>query len=355
VVNATGKRMIRVVVADDSALMRLKIKDILESDPGIEVVSTADDGYAALRAVHNTRPDVVTLDIQMPLLDGLSTLGYIMSEIPTPCVMISAFTREYAVETIRALEYGAVDVVAKPGGVVSPNIADIGAEIIEKVKLAAGVSVEKLGFLWAEKARAKVPEPKIVSSGFPVIAMAASTGGTRALAVILPGLRSDLGAAVLVVQHMPKGFTRTLAERLDWQSGIKVAEAEDGMPVRPGHVIIARGGMHMKVDGTPGCARVTLNEEPARLGVRPNADIMMCSAAAVLGDRSVAVVLTGMGSDGTEGARAIRAAGGKVLAEAGSTAVINGMPGSVIKSGLADLVVPLGRMAEEIERLAQTA
>lgn len=344
-------KKIRVVIADDSALMRKKISEILNSDPDIEVVAAAHDGKEALEAVHTLKPDAVTLDVEMPVLNGLDALGYIMSEIPTPCVMISAFTREGTAETIRALEFGAIDFIAKPGGAISADIDKIAKEIIEKVKLAAGISVEKLRLFWAEKAveREKVlKKPRELSK---VFAVASSTGGTQALATIIPELRGDLPAAVLVVQHMPPGFTKSLSERLGWQSKISVVEAEDNMPVKPAQVIIAKGGFHMEVAGEPRSAHVILTEKPPQLGLRPCADMMMKSAADTFKERVVGVVLTGMGSDGTIGSQAIKSKGGIILAEDKSSCVVYGMPKSVAEAGLVDRVVSLREMAGEMEKL----
>lgn len=342
---------IRVVVADDSALMRKKISEILQSDPDIEVVAVVRDGREAVEAVHSLKPDVVTLDIEMPVLDGFHALGYIMSEIPTPCIIISAFVQPDAQETIRALEFGAVDFVLKPSGVISTDIGKLAEEIIAKVKLASKVEVSKLKVIWAEKAQepAKLlKKPVGISKAF---AIASSTGGTQALATILPSLRGDFPGTVLVVQHMPAGFTQGLAERLNWQSKIRVVEAQDMMPIKPAQVIIAKGGLHMEVAGTIDKPYITLNDKPVKLGVKPNANIMMESMAKVFQDKSVGVVLTGMGSDGTEGARAIKAVGGYVIAEDQSSCVIYGMPKVVKEAGLVDRIAPLHLVAQEMEKL----
>lgn len=344
-------KKIRVVIADDSALMRKKISEILNSDPDIEVVAAAHDGKEAVEAVHMLKPNVVTLDVQMPVLNGLDALGYIMSEIPTPCVMISAFTKEGSVETIKALEFGAIDFIAKPSGVISSDIDKIAREIIEKVKLAAGIPVEKLRLFWAEKAveREKVlKKPQAITK---VFAIASSTGGTQALAAIIPQLRGDLPAAVLVVQHMPAGFTKSLAERLGWQAKIRVIEAEERMLIRPAQVIIAKGGLHMEVAGNANSAYVTLTEKPQQLGLRPCADIMMKTAADTFKEKVIGVVLTGMGSDGTIGSQAIKSKGGIIIAEDKSSCVVYGMPKSVADAGLVDRVVPLLEIAGEMEKL----
>lgn len=344
-------KKIRVVIADDSALMRKKISEILSSDPDIEVVASAHDGKQALEAVHALKPDVVTLDVEMPVLNGLDALGYIMSEIPTPCVMISAFTKQGTSETIKALEFGAVDFITKPSGVISPDIGVIAREIIEKVKIAAGISVERLRLIWAEKAveREKIlRKPAVISK---VFAIASSTGGTQALATIIPELKGDLPAAVLVVQHMPPGFTKSLSERLNWQSKISVVEAEDKMPIKPAQVIIAKGGLHMEVVGDIRSAYITLTERPVQMGLRPCADFMMKTAADTFKEKVVGVVLTGMGSDGTIGSQAIKSKGGIIIAEDKSSCVVYGMPKSVADAGLVDKILPLHKIAEEMEKL----
>lgn len=342
---------IRVLIADDSALMRKRLGEILNSDPEIEVVAAVRNGEEAIEAAHSLKPDVITLDVEMPILNGLEALGYIMSENPIPCVMISAFTAAGTNETIKALEFGAIDFVTKPSGPISPDIAKMSNEIIEKVKIAARVSVSRLKLIWAEKAKEGAKVLKRPQSIASVFAVASSTGGTQALATILPELRGDFPAAVLVVQHMPEGFTKSLAERLNWQSKISVVEAEHEMPIKPAQVIIARGGMHMEVSGKPARPFITLNNNPPRHGVRPCADMMMASAANVFKEKTVGVVLTGMGSDGTLGAQAIKSAGGKVMAEDKFSCVVYGMPKSVIEGGLADKVAPLDSIAEEMEKM----
>lgn len=347
-------KKIRVVVADDSALMRQKISEILNGDPDFEVVATARNGQEAISAVHSFAPDVVTLDVEMPVMNGLDALGYIMSEIPTPCVMISAFTKEGAKETIKALEFGAVDFVSKPSGVISPDIDKVSAEIINKVKQASKVPVSKLKFIWAQKPKEEEEAVLKKPSEFvKIFAIASSTGGTQALATILPALRGDLPASVLVVQHMPEGFTKSLSERLNMQSKIRIVEAEDGMPVIPAQVIIARGGKHMEVIGNESSPHIKLSEAPPKLGVRPCADLMMSSVAKIFREKTVGIVLTGMGSDGTNGAHDIKANGGIVIAEAESSCVIYGMPKSVVDYGYADKIIQLNDISAEMEKLVK--
>ncbi|MBI5417726.1 chemotaxis response regulator protein-glutamate methylesterase [Candidatus Poribacteria bacterium] len=345
-------KKIRVIVADDSALMRKKISDILNNDPDIEVVAVVRNGKEVIEAIYSLNPDVITLDIEMPIINGLEALGYIMSEKPTPCVMISAFTKEGTNETIQSLEFGAVDFVTKSSGVISSDIDKQSKEIIEKVKLASKVPVQKLKLIWATKAKEEesivTKKPHEMSK---LITIASSTGGTQALASILPSLKENIAAGILVVQHMPEGFTRSLAQRLNWQSKISVVEAEDNMPIKPAQVIIARGGYHMEVEVINDIPCVVLNKKNTSHGLRPCADFLMESASKIFKDRTIGVVLTGMGSDGTLGAKVIKAQGGIVLAEDEKSCVVYGMPRAVKEAGFVDKVVHLSDMANEIEKL----
>jgi two-component system, chemotaxis family, protein-glutamate methylesterase/glutaminase len=346
------KDKIRVVVADDSALMRKKISEILSSDPLIDVVATARNGKEAFDLVLIHKPNVVTLDVEMPILNGLETLGYIMSECPTPCVVISAFTAEGAEERVKALEFGAVDVIAKPGEkTIAPNIQTIGSEIIEKVKAAADIEKHKLKLIWAQKPVSQKPILKKPEQLKRVFAIASSTGGTQALATILPKLAGDLEAAILVAQHMPAGFTKSLAERLNWQSHMQVVEAENNMRIKPGRVIIAQGGAHLHVMGSSDDAYVIIKNDEKEKGIKPSADVLLSSVARVYKNKTVGIVLTGMGRDGTQGSKAIKDVGGMVLAEHEASCVVYGMPRAVVEAGFVDNVVALGNMAYEIQRI----
>lgn len=348
---------IRVLVVDDSALMRLSISDILNSDKGIEVVATARDGEEGIKKITELKPDVVTLDIEMPRLDGLNALGYIMSEIPTPVVMVSAYTQRGAEATLRALEYGAVDFVPKPSGTISRNIETIGNELIAKVKVAAAVDLDNLEFIRPKKTSENYikPKPKKNVPGVKVIAIGASTGGPRALGEILPQLDSDIPAGLLIVQHMPTGFTKSFAARLDKESKVGVKEAEVGDRIEQGMVLIAPGDYHMTVrrettgNGTTGV--VSLNQDPPVFGLRPTVDVMMLSVAEVYDDKTVGVILTGMGSDGAKGMKAIKENKGKTIAQGKDTCVVYGMPKAAIEKGIVDKVVPLNKIAEQIMKM----
>lgn len=333
---------IRVLVVDDSALMRKKVSDMINSDKDCEVIATARNGEEAIKGVLIFKPDVVTLDVQMPMMDGLTCLGYIMSERPTPAIMLSAFTNYGGEVTIKALEYGAVDFVHKPSGVISLDIAKVRDELLSKIKIAVKVDLTKLRFILGKKAPS-VPKKKPGGLN-KVVAIAGSTGGPRALAEILPKLPCDIPAGILVVQHMPAEFTKSMAERLDWESMIEVVEAVDNEPITAGKAIIAPGGFHMTVENDV----VKIIPGPKEHYVCPSADVTMRSVASVYGRNVVGVVLTGMGSDGAEGLRAIKEHGGYTMAEDKSSCIVYGMPKAAVDARVVDKVVPLGDMAGEI-------
>jgi len=352
-------KKIRALVVDDSALMRLMISDILNSDKGIEVVATARDGEDGIKKITKLKPDVVTLDIEMPRLDGLHALGYIMSEIPTPVVMVSAYTQKEADATLRALEYGAVDFVSKPSGPISGDINTVGDELITKVKTAAAVDLDNLEFIWPKKVSENYIKPRSQKDvpGVKVVAIGASTGGPRTLGQILPQLDPDIAAGLLIVQHMPKGFTETFASRLDSESKIDIKEAKAGDEIEPGKALIAPGDYHMTVRrkgiGKDTTGVISLNQDPPVYGLRPTVDVMMLSVAEVYGDKTVAVILTGMGSDGVKGMKAIKENKGKTIAQNKDTCVVYGMPKAAVEEGVVDKVVPLDKMAEEIMKMVK--
>jgi two-component system chemotaxis response regulator CheB len=337
--------------------MRLMISDILNSDKGIEVVATARDGEDGIKKVTELKPDVVTLDVEMPRLDGLHALGYIMSEIPTPVVMISAFTKKGAEVTFRAMEYGAVDFVSKPSGPISRGIRAIGDELLAKIKVAARVDLDKLNFIRPKKISEKYlrVKPKKIVPEATVIAIGASTGGPRALGEILPQLDPDIPAGLLIVQHMARGFTETFAARLDRESRIEVKEAEANDRIEQGKALIAPGDYHMTVrretTGKETAGIISLNQEPPVYGLRPTVDAMMLSAAEVYDDKTLGVILTGMGSDGAKGMKAIKENKGKTIAQDKGTCVVYGMPKAAVEEGAVDKVVPLDKIAEEIMKM----
>ncbi|MCX7680732.1 MAG: chemotaxis response regulator protein-glutamate methylesterase [Anaerolineae bacterium] len=334
------KTPVRVLVVDDSAFMRLAISKRLETDPEIVVVGTARDGLDALRQIKALKPDVVTLDVEMPGMDGLSALRRVMAECPTRVIMLSALTSEGAQATITALMRGAVDFVAKPSSAV--HIHSVIAELSHKIKLAAAAPATLPPVAPPAERATTVPKaaPTPYLAGDPLIIIGASTGGPAALHRVLSGLPNDLPAAILIVQHMPAGFTGALARRLDEQVALTVREARAGDALARGLALVAPGDFHLVLDRE----RITLERWPRQNGVRPSVDITMESAARQYGKAVIGVVLTGMGTDGTAGARIIKQYGGRIIAQDQTTCVVYGMPRSVIEAGLADMVIPLSEI-----------
>ena len=336
----TSASRIRVLVVDDSAFVRRAVERMLAAAGDIQVVGTAADGEEGLRKARELRPDVVTLDIKMPRLGGLETLEQQMAEQPVPVLLMSTLTQEGAEVTLRGLELGAMDFVDK-SSVQPMSMLSLADELIAKIRAIGGARV---------RARPQPPRPRPEAGAVQaeLVVIAASTGGPTALQQVLSGLPAGFPAAVVVVQHIPRGFTKSLAERLDARSAIPVREARDGDAVLPGSVLIAPAGIHARLVRRAGSVLVTLDEEPRDALHRPSADVLMASVAEAYGERAVGVVLTGMGSDGTEGLRAIRAAGGRTLAESEETCVIYGMPKAAFEAGVVDRAVPLERVAGEI-------
>lgn len=341
------KRRIRVLVVDDSAFVRQALTRMLGSDEGIEVVGQAVDGKDGLEKALAMRPDVVTLDIQMPRMGGLEALEHLMADAPVPVLLLSSQTREGADVTIRGLELGALDFVDKSRVQGNMNLLNLAEELKAKIRAIAGVHVARRPRV-SEAVQRAVPPSATRLSRADVVVIATSTGGPPALQAIIPRLPEDLASAVLVVQHMPVGFTRSLAERLDARSGLRVREGEEGDAVEPGLVLIAPAGQHMRVKRRGATVRVLLDEEPRSALHRPSADVLMASVAKTYGSRSLGVVLTGMGADGVEGLKAIHAAGGLTLAESEETCIIYGMPKAAVEAGVVDQSVPLTGMAEAI-------
>ncbi len=346
---------VRVLVVDDSAYMRFTISKHLGETPGLAVAGVARDGREALELLPRLQPDVITLDVEMPRLDGLSTLRQIMATDPRPVVMLSSLTTEGARETVQALTWGAVDFVAKPAA--KANMSVVMDEVVAKVRAAAQARVRAITAPPAAPAppapkgdRASPKTTRRLSGRDKVVVIGASTGGPRALGTVVSALPATLSAAVVIVQHMPVGFTRSLAERLDQLAALRVKEAEPGDTPETGQVLLAPGGFHMTLDAHD---RVSLNQNPTVHGVRPAIDVTMASVAQRYRGAVVGVVLTGMGRDGTNGALLIRGAGGRVIAEDESSCVVWGMPRSVVEAAAADVVVPLPDVAGAIERLVR--
>lgn len=340
---------IKVLVVDDSAFMRKTISGMLNSDPMIHVVGEAVDGRDAIEKIRALAPDIVTLDIEMPRMNGLDALRIIMKEMPLPVIVVSSLTENGARETIKALEYGAVDYIPKSlsGNIV--NIVNIKNDLIEKIKLFGHKKIKIKGGV--EIGRSLPLPVRSLSSGnskINVIVIGASTGGPKALQEVLPRLPKDLPCGVLVVQHMLPLFTASFAERMNELSQIEVREAKDGDQIKPGLVLVAPGGYHLRVKKWPGDeGYVKLSKEPFMLHM-PSVDIAMESAAQAYSEHALGVIMTGMGQDGKEGMKAIRDAKGRTIAQDEETCVIFGMPRAAIESGCIDKVVPLGKMVEEI-------
>lgn len=348
---------IRVFVVDDSSTMRRIITDVLSADPELEVVGTAANGRIALEKLPELKPDVMTLDIEMPEMGGLQTVPHVKKAYSQlPIIMFSSLTEQGASHTLQALALGASDYVTKPTAQgASGNIkAIISDELIGKIKALARVG--KRGALAAvPKSEATVatvqvsPIPRSLCVA-QIVAIGVSTGGPNALPEVLSRLPKDFGAPIVVVQHMPPTFTKMFADRLNSSSELAVCEAQDGQALQSGSVYVAPGGFHMALtrEGPNGVVRVSLNQMPPENSCRPAADVLFRSVAELYGEQALAVVLTGMGQDGLRGCQAIAAAGGAVLAQDQATSVVWGMPGAVVNAGLARAVLPIERVAAGI-------
>ncbi|MFA5099795.1 MAG: chemotaxis response regulator protein-glutamate methylesterase [Candidatus Omnitrophota bacterium] len=341
-------RKIRVLVVDDSFLMRKIISDIINSDPDLEVIGKAKDGQEAIEKAMDLDPDVITLDLNLPVVDGIDVLSKVMKHHPTRVIMFSAYTRSGASATMRALELGAVDFIAKPSGEISLGIEKLQEEIITKIKLAAEVNIDKyLAGVAVSAPPAALPSRSVIKK---VVVIGASTGGPKAIMEIMQGLGENLPACFLIVQHMPKGFTMSFAERISWQSGMRAKEAEEGDILAEGKIYVAPAGYHMTLDRRPDGVRIRLNQDPQVNFVRPSIDVTMFSAAEVFGKDCIGVILTGMGKDGAEGARKIKEAGGTVIIQDEKSSVVWGMPRAVSKEGVVDEVLPITEIPQAIAR-----
>ncbi len=349
---------IRVLVVDDSAFMRHAVGRLITESGDMTVVGTASNGEEGLRAAAELHPDVITLDVEMPVLDGPGMLRRLMTSNPTRVVMLSSLTTEGAAVTLDALDAGAIDFVAKPGGSLSIDVGRVAGDLVAKVRAAASMSE---GAFLGHRSRvakraalrpAAAPPPAAArpsrigaTAARRLVVIASSTGGPSALNAVVPLLPDGLAAGVLIVQHMPPGFTASLADRLRASGKIPVHEAAPNDLVVDGEGLLAPGDFHM-ISSASG--RIQLSTLPPVNGVRPAADVTLQAVAPVWRERMLCVVLTGMGADGREGARQVKAHGGTVFAQDRESSAVWGMPGSVVEAGLADRVVPLDRMAEAI-------
>jgi len=354
-------RKIKVLVVDDSAFMRKMIKQLVESDPEIEVVGSARDGAEGVEMALTLNPDVITMDIEMPRMNGLEATEAILDKRPTPIIMVSSITKEGAKATLDALDRGAVDYISKNLVSSALDMIKVQDELIEKVKAAAasGRRVVRMrpaaapapAFAHATAPSAPAPAaPKgFITQKVAFISIGASTGGPRAIQEVLAKLSSDISTPILVSVHMPKAFTGAFAERLDGLCPFTVREIENGERIRDGYVYISPGGTQTRVRRR-GLADYCfeLSDDPAGALYKPCVDIAMTSVADVYHGRSLGVILTGMGHDGCEGMRSIKTRGGKTMAQSEDTCTVYGMPKAVIDAGLADKIVPLGYVASEI-------
>jgi len=343
--------MLRVLVVDDSAYMRKSLREMLGRAPDIDVVGAARDGLDALELAERLQPDVVTCDLVMPELGGLDFVRQQMARRPLPIVLISVIDGQ-AAEVLAALETGAVDFVRKPTGRATERVLDMAAELVAKVRAAGGAPRERLR-LPPVASDAGVTASCPVSTRLGVVVIGISTGGPQALRQVLPLLPADCPVPIAVVLHMPVGYTELYAHKLDEVCAIKVLEARAGMVLEPGTVWIAPAGRHLALRrDADGHVRADITSDPRDTPHRPSVDVLFQSAARLFGARTLGIVMTGMGSDGREGAAWIKARGGTVLTESEATCVVYGMPRSVMESGLSDASVPLERMALAImERL----
>ena len=333
---------VRVLVVDDSALMRKLIPKILERDPSIEVVGTAMDGAFALKKIEELNPDVVTLDLEMPRMDGMETLRLIMRRAPLPVILFSTHSKEGAYATLKALALGAVDFVAKPTDAAAGKLEAIADQLIAKIKVAKRAAGRKLPAAHLSEeppAPRKGSRPQIAPNR--VIAIGISTGGPNALQYVLSQIPADFPSAILVVQHMPEGFTEMFAKRLDECCALDVQEARSGDLLVAGRVLITPGNRHMMVRRMPRGDMVVLSDGPPVNGHRPSADVLFHSVAQEFGLTAVGLLMTGMGEDGAEGLGAIRNAGGMTIAQSEDTCVVSGMPRAAILKGYVNKIIAL--------------
>lgn len=342
---------IKVLIVDDSAVCRQTIRKMLETDPDIEVAGISSDGIDAMAKTFKLMPDLITLDLEMPGMDGFSFLRWLMKKRPTPVIIVSSYSDSKTV--FKALELGAVDFIAKPLKMPSKEFHNIEKDLIYKVKGIKNLRLDKLNknLELLEGENTQQPSPERSGQDIEVVAIGSSTGGPSALNIILTRLPSDFPAGIVISQHMPKGFTDSFAERLDSISNVYVKEAKDGDEVERGGVLICPGGFHM-LFRKKGRRTVTAIKEPKSTDkYTPSIDMMMSSAAEVFGPKTMGIVLTGMGNDGTEGMMKIKTVGGYTIAESEDSAVVFGMPSEVIKAGAAEKVLPLSEIPAQIIRL----
>lgn len=349
-------RKVRVLIVDDSTVIRRLLSDALASDPSIEVVGSAPNGRIALAKIPQVNPDLITLDIEMPEMDGLQTIQAIRKTYSRlPVIMFSTLTQRGAIATLNALSFGANDYVTKPANVgsVTAAIQNVRQDLIPKIKalcrLPGEIPPPATAIAGAQR---PTVAPRRPSNPPQVIAIGVSTGGPNALTQVFRDLPADLPTPIVVVQHMPPVFTRHLAERLDAVSPVTVREATPGAMLRPGEALLAAGDFHLALARVANGVVARLHQAPPENSCRPAVDVLFRSVAEIYGPAALAIVMTGMGQDGKRGAADIRDAGGRVLAQDEASSVVWGMPGAVVQAGLADETLPLTKIAARLSTLA---
>lgn len=351
---------IKALIVDDSAFMRKSLSIILESDEDIEIVGTAKNGLEGYDLANKLRPDIITLDIEMPVMDGLTSLKKIMADCPTSVIMVSSLTTEGAEATIKAMELGAVDFIPKEMSFVSVNIVSIKEELIRKVKSIVRQSalrrrLAKIHDLTGKPRKEGIPQHRtpmqMPRSSYKAIALGISTGGPLSLQKLVPRMKKDMNIPMFIVQHMPPKFTKSLADRLNAMSEVDVKEAEHNETIKPGTVYIAPGGMHMTTrNGVAGAATIQISDMPANTLHKPSVDVMISSVLKLYGKNTLGVIMTGMGKDGYEGIKQLKTMGGYCLAQDEATCVVYGMPKAIVDAGYADVIAPLEKISDILNK-----
>ncbi|MCA9037759.1 MAG: chemotaxis response regulator protein-glutamate methylesterase [Planctomycetaceae bacterium] len=341
---------VRVLIVDDSALMRQLLTEILTKDPHLEVVGTAGDPYVARDKIMTLNPDVITLDVEMPRMDGLTFLEKLMASRPLPVVMVSSLTERGCQTTLRALELGAVDFVAKPKGDISTGMRDLARELVLKIRGASSAKVRPRSRSAQSPAepivKTQLQSSSLITGSNKVVVIGASTGGTEAMAEVLTKFPSD-GPGVIATIHMPPGYTKSYAERLDRCCQVHVKEAVNGDRIQSGQVLIAPGDFHMEAVRSGSGYNVHISSGEKVSGFRPSVDVLFRSAARAIGSNAVGIILTGMGSDGALGMLEMKKSGAQTIAQDEATSVVFGMPREAISKGGVDFIRPLQRIADQ--------
>ncbi|HTC54676.1 MAG TPA: chemotaxis response regulator protein-glutamate methylesterase [Steroidobacteraceae bacterium] len=341
---------VRVLIIDDSAYARQIITEILSADPGIEVVGCASDAHVAREMIRRLNPDVLTLDVEMPRMDGLTFLRNLMRLRPMPVVMVSSLTERGAEVTLEALAVGAVDFLPKPHVDLGATLRDYAGDLITKVKAAARIGVRATRATTAPIALKSTRQPAPVNTTDVIVAVGASTGGTEAIREMLAGLPADAPGTV-ITQHIPKAFSAAFARRLNDSSALRVQEAANGQQILPGHAYVAPGDCHLRVERSGARYMCRLDNSAAVNRHRPSVDVMFQSVAEAAGPRSIGVLLTGMGRDGAQGLLQMRTAGSQTIAQDEASSVVWGMPGEAVSLGAAQLVLPISAVAAKLMAL----